>query len=102
MMGLVSLVTVVSFEVVGAVLVVGFLIIPAATAQLLTRKLKSMLLLASVFGISAVIVGYYLAVLLNVSITGAMVSISGILFFLAFAVIQVKRTPEIQLTPEKE
>jgi manganese/zinc/iron transport system permease protein len=80
MMGLVSMVTVVSFEVVGAVLVVGFLIIPAATAQIVCTKLKSMLFWACIFGVLAAIIGYYLAIYLNVSITGAMISVSGILF----------------------
>lgn len=81
LMGLVSLVTVMSFEVVGAVLVVGFLIIPAATAQLITLKLKRMIGWAAVFGVLAVILGYGLAVRYNVSLTGAMVSCSGLIFF---------------------
>ena len=81
LMTLVSLTTVVAFEVVGAVLVVGFLIIPPATAQLVSTKLKVMLLLTCIFGISAVILGYYLAIWWNVSITGAMVMVSGIIFF---------------------
>ena len=91
MMGLVSLVTVVSFEVVGAVLVVGFLIIPAATAQLFATKLKAMLFWACAFGVLSVINGYYLAIWMNVSITGAMISVSGIIFFLLFGVLQIKR-----------
>ena len=90
LMGLVSLVTVVSFEVVGAILVVGFLIIPAATAQLLTLKLKRMMVLASLIGVLAVIIGYYLAVQFNVSITGAMVSVSGLIFFVVLGLKQVK------------
>ena len=81
LMTLVSLTTVVAFEVVGAVLVVGFLIIPPATAHLVSTKLKVMLLLTCIFGISAVILGYYLAIWWNVSITGAMVMVSGIIFF---------------------
>ena len=91
MMGLVSMVTVVSFEVVGAVLVVGFLIIPAATAYLLTRKLIPMILWACGAGILAVIVGFYLAVWLNVSITGAMISVSGILFFMVMTIVVLTR-----------
>jgi manganese/zinc/iron transport system permease protein len=86
LMTLVSLTTVFSFEVVGAVLVVGFLIIPPATAQLFTTKLKQMLFWASVFGILAVIIGYYLAVWMNVSITGAMVTVAGINFFLVLII----------------
>lgn len=91
MMALVSLTTVVSFEVVGAVLVVGFLIIPPATAQLITTRLKSMLLCASLFGVISVILGYYLAILFNVSITGAMVTCSGLLFFIVFLIKQFQR-----------
>ncbi|MCC7224787.1 MAG: metal ABC transporter permease [Chitinophagales bacterium] len=82
LMGAVSLTTVVSFESVGAVLVVAFLIAPAATAYLLTDNLKAMLCLSVLFGILAAIGGYYLAVWLDGSIAGAMASAMGILFVL--------------------
>lgn len=91
MMGLVSLVTVVSFEVVGAVLVVGFLIIPAATAQLISNKLIPMLIWASAIGVVAVVIGFYLAVWLNVSITGAMINVSGLIFFTILFIGMTKR-----------
>ncbi|MBD3638717.1 MAG: metal ABC transporter permease [Crocinitomicaceae bacterium] len=91
MMGLVSLVTVVSFEVVGAVLVVGFLIIPAATAHLLTNKLIPMIFWACGLGVIAVIIGFYLAVWLNVSYTGAMVTVSGLLFFTVVLVVVLRK-----------
>lgn len=91
LMTLVSLTTVVAFEVVGAVLVVGFLIIPPATAQLVTTKLKSMLLWACIFGLLAVYVGYQVAIWLNVSITGAMVTVSGIVFFSTLLVVRAKK-----------
>ncbi|UKN02888.1 metal ABC transporter permease [Paracrocinitomix mangrovi] len=90
MMAMVSLVTVVSFEVVGAVLVIGFLIIPAATAQLLTHKLGNMLALSIFFGVIAVVIGYYAAVWMNVSITGAMISVSGLLFFIVMLFVVIK------------
>lgn len=86
LMGLVALTTVVSFEVVGAVLVVGFLIVPPATAQLVTRKLPEMLFFAALFGVLSVVIGYFLAVQLNVSITGAMVTVSGLIFGIIFSV----------------
>lgn len=91
LMTLVSLTTVVAFEVVGAVLVVGFLIIPPATAQLVTLKLKAMLIWSCLFGIVAVIIGYYTAIWLNVSITGAMVTSSGMLFFLILFFQQIRK-----------
>lgn len=83
-MGLVSLTTVVSFESVGAILVVALLIVPAATAYLLTDKLKHMLLIASLVGILASISGYYLAWWLDGSIAGAMAATSGLFFTIAF------------------
>lgn len=82
MMGLVSLMTVVSFEVVGAILVVGFLIIPPATAYLLTNQLRFLLLFSCIFGILSVLIGYMVALAVDVSITGSMVGVSGALFFL--------------------
>ena len=96
MMGLVSLTTVVSFEAVGAVLVVGFLIIPPATAQLVTHKLKSMLILSCVFALIAVVTGYYLAVMLDVSITGMMITMSGLVFF-GVALFQRKRKADLTI-----
>lgn len=85
-MTLVSLVTVVSFEIVGAILVVGFLIIPPATAQIITKKLKIMLLVAAGFGVSAVIFGFLIAYYLDVSITGCMVLMAGVQFFIVLLI----------------
>jgi len=90
LMTLVSLTTVVAFEVVGAILVVGFLIVPPATAQLLTNRLPFMLIVAALVGIVSAIGGYYVAVWLNVSITGAMIVVSGLIFSLAFIYVRFR------------
>lgn len=82
LMGAVSLATVVSFDSVGAILVVAFLVGPAATAYLLTDRLPIMLLLSVVVGVLSAILGYYLATLFNGSISGAMSIVLGILFAL--------------------
>lgn len=82
LMALVSLTTVASFEAVGAILVVAFLIVPGATAYLLTDRLKTMLLLAALFGIAAAAGGYALAWWLDSSIAGAMTVVAGLLFTL--------------------
>jgi manganese/zinc/iron transport system permease protein len=84
LMGAVSLTTVLSFESVGAILVVAFLIVPGATAYLLTNRLKVMLYLASAIGITSSIAGYYLALWLNASVSGAMVSVLGLVFLVTF------------------
>lgn len=88
LMGAVSVTTVFTFESVGAILVVAFLIVPAATAFLLTKKLKTMLWLSAGIGISASIAGYYLALWLNASISGSMVLVLGVEFVLALMLQQ--------------
>ncbi len=84
LMGTVSFVTVGSFESVGAILVVAFLVAPAATAYLLTNNLKTMLFLAVLFGILSAIGGYFLAEIREgISTSGAMTVVAGLLFTLA-------------------
>ena len=84
LMGAVSATTVASFEQVGAILVVALLIAPAATAYLITDNFKRMLLIACVTGVLSSISGYYLAVWVDGSIAGAIATMTGIFFALAF------------------
>lgn len=84
LMGLVSAATVASFESVGAILVVALLIVPPATAYLLTDNFKKMLVLACISGIAASVAGYYLAVLIDGSIAAAIATVSGLLFGIVF------------------
>ncbi|MGB1248021.1 MAG: metal ABC transporter permease [Chitinophagales bacterium] len=89
LMAMVSFTTVAAFESVGAILVVGFLVGPPATAYLLTKKMKIMFLLTVLFGISSSIMGYYLAVWVDASIAGAIAVVIGIQFLLAFVLGRV-------------
>jgi len=84
LMGLVSMATVSSFESVGAILVVGLLIIPASTAYLLTDRLSVMILISVAVGVASTFLGYGVSVLLDASIAGCMVCAAGLLFVLAF------------------
>jgi manganese/zinc/iron transport system permease protein len=83
LMLLVSLTTVGGFEAVGAIMVVAFLIVPAATAYLLTDRLPRMLALAVACGVFSAVTGYYVALWLDVSISGMMTVIAGALLLLA-------------------
>ncbi|WP_010493739.1 metal ABC transporter permease [Paenibacillus elgii] len=83
LMGLVSMTTVASFESVGAILVVGMLVVPAATAYLLTEKLSRMILYSMGVGVLSAVLGYLAAVLLDASIAGCMIVVAGVLFILA-------------------
>jgi manganese/zinc/iron transport system permease protein len=83
LMGLVSVTTVASFESVGAILVVGMLVVPAATAYLLTERLSVMIFLSMGVGVISSTLGYYVSVVLDASIAGCMISVAGVLFVLA-------------------
>lgn len=85
LMMLVAVTTVASFEVVGSILVIAMLIVPPATAQLLTNRLAPMLVLACVFGVLSAVIGYWLASeqVWNVDPSGAMVVAAGGMYALA-------------------
>ena len=80
LMGMVSLTTVLSFEFVGAILVVAFLIVPPAIAYLLTDHLPSLMGYAILAGVISAIGGYYLATAIDGSVAGAMATVLGLEF----------------------
>ncbi|SEN34965.1 manganese/zinc/iron transport system permease protein [Lihuaxuella thermophila] len=84
LMGMVSVTTVASFESVGAILVVAMLIVPAATAYLLTDRLNIMLILSIIMGTLSSVGGYVIAQQIDASIAGCMTIMAAFLFVLAF------------------
>lgn len=84
LMMLVSMTTVGAFEAVGSVLVVAFMIGPPVTAYLLTDDLKHMLFLSGTIGAVNGISGFYLATILDVSISGSMAVMTGFVFLIVF------------------
>lgn len=88
LMSAVSITTVAAFESVGAILVVAFLIVPAAAAYLLTDRLSLMLVLAVGLGILSSFSGFAIARgdMLDCSISGAMAAMTGVLFLVAWLV----------------
>ena len=92
LMSMVSVATVISFESVGAILVVALLVAPAATAYLISQKLKPMILLASIFGLSGSLLGYLISAQSDTSIAGGIATTLGIQFALILAITQLTRT----------
>lgn len=84
-MSLVSVTAVGAFDAVGSVLVVALMIVPAATAYLLTDRLISLLALSALIAAVAALGGFWAAWLADASIAGAMATAAGVLFLLAFA-----------------
>lgn len=93
LMSLVSALTVVSFEAVGAIMVVGFTSLPAATAFLISKRMKNMLFYALVFASLGVCMGYVLAFYFNASVSGAICLCMGVNFVLIFSMklLQAKK-----------
>jgi len=83
LMTAVSFTTVGAFAAVGAILVVALLIVPAATAYLLTDRLDMMIVLSLASGIASAVIGYYVAMAFDVSISGMMAVTGGVIFALA-------------------
>ena len=92
LMSMVSVATVISFESVGAILVVALLVAPAATAYLISQKLKPMILLAALFGLSGSLLGYMMSARFDTSIAGGIATILGVQFALILAITQFSRT----------
>ncbi len=80
LMSVASVTTVAAFDAVGAILVVALMITPAATAYLLTTDLRKMILLSVLFGVGSALGGYWLAHLLDASISGSITTILGLMF----------------------
>lgn len=84
LMAVLSVVVVSAFEAVGAILVIAMLILPGATAALLSQRLVPRLLLTLVHSALSAIGGIHIALVLNASIAPAMVVAGCLLFILAW------------------
>ena len=84
LMAVLSVVVVSAFESVGAILVVAMLILPGATASLLTHRLPAVMLLTVAHAAISSVTGVMLALWLECSIAAAMVVMGGVLFVLAW------------------
>lgn len=88
LMTMVSLTTVASFDAVGAILVVALLVIPASSAYLLARSLKSMLWIAAGYAQASVLLGYAVAVWLDSSIAASIAVMAGMLLMVTVVFLQ--------------
>lgn len=84
LMATVAMTTVGSFEAVGSILVVAMLIVPGATAHLLTDRLAWMLWISAGVGILAAYLGFGVsAVALDIEPAGATAVAAGLIYLLA-------------------
>ncbi|GAB03449.1 iron chelate uptake ABC transporter family permease subunit [Gordonia amarae] len=84
LLGLLALTTVTALQVVGIVLVVAMLVIPGATAYLLTDKFSRMLVIAPITSMLCGLVGLYISYYRDTSPGGMVVVVQGALFLLVY------------------
>ncbi len=84
LLALVGLTVVIALQVMGIVLVLAMLVAPAATAQLLTRRLPPMMAVGALVGILSALGGLYIAWYADVAASAAIVLNATGFFGLAF------------------
>ncbi len=84
LLALTSATAVAAFDAVGVILFITFVIVPPATALLLTDRLSRMIALAGLVAAGSALSGYPLAVMWDVSIGGMMALMTGAFFTAAF------------------
>ena len=84
LLGLLSVTVVVALQAVGIILVVAMVIIPGATAYLLTDRFERMLMISAAIAFVAAVVGVFTSFHLNGSTGGCIVLAQAIAFTLAY------------------
>ncbi|MFB9860460.1 metal ABC transporter permease [Salinicoccus siamensis] len=90
LMVLLTLVAVASLQTVGVILVVSLLITPASTAYLLTNRLSIMIVLSSIFGASAAVVGIYYSYMHDLP-SGPVIAIASAILFVLVLIFSPKQ-----------
>lgn len=84
LLGLLALTAVAALQMVGVILVVAMLIIPGATAYLLTDRFRTMLVLAPTVSVTCSVAGLYLSYHLDTASGGMIVLTQGTAFTLVY------------------
>ncbi|WP_157965882.1 zinc ABC transporter permease AztB [Euzebya rosea] len=82
LLALIGLVVVTAFRTVGSLLVFGLLVAPAATATLLVRRVPTIMVVSTVLGWAAVVIGLELSYHLDLAGSAAMSGTSVAMFFI--------------------
>jgi len=75
---------------------ISFMVGPATTAYMISKNLKTMLVYSSLIGAISSILGYHLAVFLDVSISGSIAVVIGVIFFIVLFGKRFKKYVKIE------
>ncbi|WP_283680391.1 metal ABC transporter permease [Lentilactobacillus sp. Marseille-Q4993] len=84
LMILLTLVSVVSMQSVGTILIVSLLVTPAATAYLFVNKLKTMIIVSATIGGVTSVIGLFLGYNLNIAVGSCIVIVGAVIFAISF------------------
>lgn len=90
LLGLLAVTVVVALQAVGVILVVAMLIIPGATAYLLTTRMARMLVIAPVMASACAVVGFVASYALDASAAGCVVVAQGLVFTCAYVGVRLR------------
>lgn len=90
MLALLALSVVVSFQVVGTLLVFGFLVAPAATAVLVVRRIPRTMVVAVLFAWLSVVLGIIVSYHADTATSATIAGIGVALFFVVLAVVETR------------
>lgn len=91
LMLLLSIHAVLSFESVGVILVVGLLVLPAATALQFSKTLAKTFWYSACIGIVSCVLGVFLGKWINISISPLIVCVNGLIFLISVLVSPYKK-----------
>lgn len=83
---LIAVTVVVAIKVVGIVLIAAFLVIPAATAKLVSRTFRTMTIISIIVGVSSALVGLWISYYLDVPSGATIILFQAVLFFVAIPI----------------
>lgn len=96
---LIALTVVVLIRVVGVILVIALLTIPAAVARQFTYSLKKMMFLSVLFGIIFTLCGLWLSYELDLASGATIVLVSGIFFLISFGIGRLRSRKQSLSSP---
>jgi ABC-type Mn2+/Zn2+ transport system permease subunit len=101
MLALIAITIIVSFQTVGTLLVFGMLLAPAGAGALIARRIKSMMVWATIFGMSSVYIGLLASYHFNLAAGSTIVLVATVIFFVVFFLqnVRSRNTHQVELPP---
>lgn len=91
---LTSISTVYAFDAVGAIMVVSLLVVPPCFALLFTKEIQKFFTISIGFAIAAMLVGYLLAIIIDINIVASIAAFMGSTLIISIAVQKLLSTPK--------